>query len=58
MVTKKTELVKLRLTARQKNRLEGLARLYADGNVSAWILHCALDAYNPKFLRKKKPPRG
>ena len=58
LTLKKTATVKLRMTPRQKNRLEGLARLYADGNVSAWIIHCAVEGYRPKFLKGKKASGG
>lgn len=56
---KQTNLI-LRLTLKQKNKLKGLAMIYAGGNVSRWVLHQSLEAYkatylvDPDAVKKKK----
>lgn len=40
----KTEVLRLRCTPSVRNRIATLAQIYADGNVSAWLEHSALNA--------------
>ena len=49
----KEQVVKWRVTSRKKNRLKGLAKMYAGGNLSAWLEYCT-ENYNPKFIRKEE----
>lgn len=41
---KRTKKIQFRLTEPVYNRIRGLANLYADGNVSAWLVHGGLNA--------------
>lgn len=42
--------VHFRVTKKELNMLKGRAKLYADGNLSKWILHCVQE-YRPRFLK-------
>lgn len=50
---KKTERIDLRLTEKEKNRIQILADRYAGGNVNLWVVYAALECpriylVNPK----------
>jgi hypothetical protein len=49
----KTEIVKWRTTKQKKNRLIGLAKMYAQGNLSRWLEYVT-ESYNPKFLKENR----
>lgn len=48
----KKEILRIRLSKKEKNKARGLAKLYADGNLSAWVRHC-IENYESKFIGKK-----
>lgn len=48
-----TELVAFRLDKPLYKKLVASARMYADGDVSAWIRHC-IESYKPRVIAKKK----
>lgn len=50
----KTKKIQIRLTEFELNRIKILAKKYANGNMSAWIIHGALNAPR-KFFKQKSP---
>lgn len=55
---KKTLVIQIRCTERQKNRLKGLAKIYADGNVSDLVLDWVLNGASRKFVKAKRKSKG
>lgn len=51
---KKIETIQVRLTEFQKNRIKILADKYAFGNMSAWIVHGAMNAPRKTLPQEKK----
>jgi hypothetical protein len=49
---KLNEVLQVRLSTQEKNRIRGLADLYANGNISLWIVHAGLNAPR-EFLMPK-----
>lgn len=58
---KKTEILHIRCTQKQKNTLKRLAIMYADGNISEMVLAWVIDGGHRQFVkprkRKKKGPQ-
>jgi hypothetical protein len=50
-MNKKTEVLQIRLTPKEKNQIRMLAKVYADGDVSTWIRWAAINAER-KFIKK------
>lgn len=51
-VVHKNEILRIRVSKKMKNKIKGLAKIYADGNMSEWVRHCA-ENYEPKIIGKK-----
>ena len=45
----KSDELRVRVTKKEKNKIRGLAKIYAGGNLSQWVRHC-IDNYESKFL--------
>lgn len=67
MLTKKklTEILHIRVSEIEKNRIKFLAEKFANGNISLWVTYCALNAPREKLdhehlkestRKKTKPP--
>jgi hypothetical protein len=54
---KLSEYIQFRLTPYEKNRIRGLAKLYADGDMSLWLRWAGLNAERKHliFTNKKTP---
>jgi hypothetical protein len=58
--------IEIRCSTIEKNRIKALAAIYADGNLSLWLVHSAMNAPRKKIngdnikesARNKKPPRN
>ena len=61
---KKLSVIHFRLTEYEKNRIRGLADLYADGDMSIWLRWAALNAERMVLVKPKRktparrPQRG
>lgn len=63
---KLNEVIQIRVSDFEKNRLKFLAEKFANGNLSLWIIYCALNAPRKKLKfdeleessRKKKGPQS
>jgi hypothetical protein len=61
---KKTEIIHLRVTLYEKNRMKHLAEMYAGGDLSLWMRWAGLNAerkmlmWVPKKTPARKPQRG
>lgn len=44
------EVMKFRLSIQEKNRIKGLAKIYAGGDVSKWLRHAGVNAPR-RFLK-------
>jgi hypothetical protein len=51
---KRLKKFQLRLTEKDLNRIRILAREYAGGNVSAWLVHGGLNAPRQYLVKKEK----
>lgn len=49
MKDKRDTHIRLRVTEKEKNRIKILAKLYAGGNLTAWMIHGALNAPRKKL---------
>lgn len=49
MSSKRIENIRIRVTEKEKHRIKILADLYAGGNVTAWLIHGALNAPRKKL---------
>lgn len=50
------QVIVIRVNLYEKNRIKGLARLYANGDVSAWLRHGGMTA-DRKQIKSRKPPK-
>lgn len=56
---KRMDFIQIRVSEFEKNRIKGLANLYAEGDVSAWLRWAGMNA-DRKFIKKrgsKKTPQ-
>ena len=55
---KRDEWIQIRVNTKEKNRIKGLANLYAQGDLSTWIRWAAINGER-KFLRpiKSRTPK-
>lgn len=49
----KSTQIQIRTTEFEKNRIKLLADKYAGGNISAWVIHGAMNAPR-RFLKRKR----
>lgn len=54
---KRLTRIDIRVSHYEKNRIKMFAKLYADGNLSAWLLH-ASETAERKFLKNKEPGKA
>lgn len=47
----KTEIIRFRVTKKEKNKILGLSKLYGAESLSDWCRHCVTN-YEAKFLKK------
>lgn len=52
MSTKRMDYIQIRVNRQEKNKIKGLARLYAGGDVSLWMRWAGVNAER-KFLKKR-----
>lgn len=50
-------MIQIRVTEWEKNRIEGLAKLYANGNTSLWVVHSALNGPRERLTNEKRKGR-
>ena len=50
----KTEVIQIRCTKKEKNRLKGLAMIYAGGNLSLLIIEWTINAEIARRIRTDK----
>jgi len=53
---KRNEIIRLRVSEFEKNIIQGLADIYAEGDISAWLRWAGINAERKKVSSKK--PRG
>lgn len=51
---KRVEYIQIRVSPWEKNRIRGLAKLYAGGDLSLWIRHAAFNAERKFLVENKK----
>lgn len=55
---KKLEVFQIRLTRGDKSRLKWLAKQYANGNLTQWLVYAGLNAPRKMLPPAKKKPAG
>ena len=52
----RNQMITVRLTKEEKRRLEVLAEMYGNGDLSQWVRHC-LENYQPKLVKTRRKKR-
>lgn len=50
----RSHVLQIRVTEFEKNRIQGLAQIYAGGNTSLWIIHSALNGPRERVTNDKR----
>lgn len=54
----RSHVLQIRVTEFEKNRIEGLASIYAGGNVSLWVVWAALNTERQKITDEQRKGRA